>query len=315
MPPTSSRDLGALLGVLESGGSAKAAQLVALSDLDTDEVRQLHERWERMPVAVRRSLVKRTTELADDNLELDFSQLARVVLGDPDAEVRRLGVDALWESTDRHVADDLVRLLGEDSDEGVRAAAADGLLGYALLREGGEFNEAQGDRIVAALRRAAEGDESVAVRAKAVQSLGPRSLPWVDTLITDAYYHDDRRLCLGAVKAMGASASERWLEYLFEQLHSDEPEFRYAAVDACGVIGSEEAAGAVAELLDDPDVDVVRAAMSALGEIGGHEALRNLREFQRRVPEGLEEALADAIEAATFAIQAGEDENEDDEAL
>lgn len=309
-------EIAALVDRLAEGGSAPASQLTLLSDMDREGVDQLQAEWERLPKAAKMTLLTESTELADDNVDLDFTQLARVALHDESPEVRVLAVDALWESTDRHVAHDLVELLRRDPDDAVRAAAATSLRQFVLLRELDEFNAAQGDEIVDALRAAAgDAGHSIEVRARAIESLGPRCLPWVESMISEAYYDDERVMRLAAVVAMGGSADDQWLDYLFEQLHSDDPEFRFHAASSLGIIASEDAVEPLAEVLDDEDSEVQAAVITALGEIGGNEALKALRDFQGRAPAGLEEAVSLAIESASFVTSLSEmdAEDEDDE--
>jgi len=288
-----------LLQKLEAGEDAGTAGLAALSYLDRAEAAEVRAAWERIPVRMRRLVLSRTTALADDNVDLGFEELAKIALRDPDQGVRVLAVEALWESDDRNVARELVALLGRDPSDDVRTAAAAGLSPFVTYRELSRFDEKQGDEIVEALRAVAE-DEGlpVALRAAAVESLGPRGLPSVGELIETAYYSDDRRLKLAAIRAMGSSADDRWLDFALEHFTSDDPEFRYEGAVACGEIGEDKAVEPLADLLGDDDSDVVLAAVHALGEIGGEEATRYLREFRRRAPEGMEEAVDEAIEAA-----------------
>jgi HEAT repeat protein len=288
-----------LLQKLEAGADAGSAGLVVLSHLDRMEAAEVRAAWERIPVQTRRVVVGRTTVLADDNVDLGFGELARIGLKDPDQGVRVLAVEALWESDDRDMAREFTAMLRDDPSDDVRTAAARALRPFVYYRELGQFDEQQGDDVVEALRGIAV-DEGLPVelRAMAVESLGVRGLPWVGVLIETAYYSGDLRLQLAAIRAMGGSADERWLEFALDQIVSDDPEFRYESAVACGEIGAEEAIEPLADLLGDDDSDVVLATIQALGEIGGEDALRYLREFRQRVPAGMEEVVDEAIEAA-----------------
>lgn len=294
-----SRELQALLETLLAGDRPNASSITVLSGMDAEECGLVRDVWGRIPVPSRRQLLAGAAELADDNTGLDFSALARIALGDEDAETRALAVAALWESEDRVVASDLTRLLRDDPSDDVRAAAASGLKGFVLAREFEHFDRRQGDEIVDALRSVASSSTQPGhVRAMAIEALGPRSLPWVRDLIEDAYYSDDRELRLAAMDAMGLSADEEWSEFVIEQLASDDPEFRFHAARACYGIASEDLVDPLSHLLDDDDIEVAQAAVSGLGEIGGEDALEHLREFQRRAPASLQGALDEAIESA-----------------
>jgi HEAT repeat protein len=119
---------------------------------------------------------------------------------------------------------------------------------------------------------------------------------------------------------MGASALERWIEYIEDQLNAAEIDFRLEATLAAGNLGSELLVEPIGELLADDDPEIVLAAIVALGEIGGDEAVELLQAFRPQAPEGLEEAVDGAIELASgggfrrFGELAGAvDVDEDDE--
>ncbi|MGI8927271.1 MAG: HEAT repeat domain-containing protein, partial [Tepidiformaceae bacterium] len=289
---------------LLDGSNPSASQLTLLADLDRAASSTVRQAWPAIPPETRAAAVTGASALADDNLELDFGQLALIALDDDSPAVRLAAIGALWESTDRAVALRLTALLEHDDDESVRAAAATGLAHFVLLRELDEVPAREGDAIVEALRRTlTDRSGGIEVCARALEALGPRSLPWIDHLITEAYYDDDRTMRLAAVHAMGSSAAERWLEYLIDELHSDDSAFRFEAAVACGGIASEDAVDELAALLVDDDSEVVQVAAAALGEISGARAIEHLRDFKVAAPEGLEEAAADALEAALFNVE------------
>ena len=305
MPPSTS-DLEALLARLAAGDRPGSVQLTLLSDLGRSEAAFLRERWPALPVEARRSALERSIELAEDNVDLDFAGLVRVAVSDDDSEVRRMAVLAGWENRSAPLAEQFGRLLRSDPEESVRAAAAETLAGFVLDRELGRFDTAAGDALIERLQEAWEDlDESADVRARALESLGPRSLPWVDTAISDAYYGDDPRIRLAAVRAMGASASERWLEFLEETATSEDPEVRFQTANAIGLIGSEAGIEQLKDLLADEDIEVVLAAVGALGAIGGDEAIDVLQ----RLDEGEEGPIADAIEEALEDARYHEDKD------
>jgi HEAT repeat protein len=292
-----------ILDTLVEGVEMTDAALRAFSDVDREAEGMMRARWHEIPLTARRLLLARAAALAVQDIHLDFRSLALAALGDEEAAVRRLAIGALWESEHRDVASGLLQALRQDSDDSVRAAAAASLKRFVLARELEIFETRVGDDIVGALRQVAErGDEPTEVRARAVEALGPRSTPWMEALIRDCYYHEERELRMAAVVAMGESADERWLEYLYEQMQSDDPEFRSAAAVACGVIGAEESVEEVAALLDDKEPTVVVEAVRSLGEIGGEEAAEYLRAFEERAPEDILGTIEEAVEAAEGLI-------------
>ena len=301
------RSLAALLDDLAAGERPSAVDLTLLSSIDREDLGRLSAAWSSVPLDLREDVLVRTTELAEDNVDLDFAGLARLALEDADATVRRRAVEALWENEDRVTAARLTALVGDDPDETVRAAAALALGAFVLLTELGQFDPVTGERAVEALReRATDLDESVDVRGRAIESLGARSLPWIETIITDAYYAEDGRLQMAAIRGMGASAQERWFEYLEEAAVSDDPEVRFEVAQAYGAIGSEDATEMLSDMLGDEDRQVVIAALVSLGDIGGEGAVEVLDRFTAEVnDEDLQETAKLSREAATFA--AGDD--------
>lgn len=289
-------DLARLLELLASGSDTSAAQLAALSGLEAGELQLVEDAWKGLSLPAREEVISRAAGLAEHDPGLNFDALARIALDDAQGAVRRRGAEALWETGDRRMAARLSALL-RDPDESVRAAAAKSLANVVTLYELGQFNAEQGGLIVQALRKRAEdAGESTGVRARALEALGTRSEPWVGALITSAYDHDDPRMRLAAVHAMGSSANEAWLEYVYETLLSDDPELRFEAVNAAAGIASQESIETVAELLDDDDTDVALAAVRALGAIGGSQAVGVLRAFSTRAPEAFQHEITEAIE-------------------
>ena len=291
-----------LLDSLDEGTRPSAVRLARLSDLGREEFIELQTRWPGIPSDLREELVARADELAEDNVDLDFTGLVHVAMADPLPSVRRRAIEAAWESRGRETASQLRALLTNDEDESVRAAAATGLEPFVLATELGEFDAEAGNRVVEALRTAwSNADESMDVRARAVESLGARSLPWVTTVITDAYYAEDARLRVAAVRAMGDSAQENWLEYLEETATSDDPEMRYETAAALGLIGSEAGIEILADMLNDDDPEVLSAVISALGMIGGEDAVDHLSRIDVDESDALAEAIEEALEAARYA--------------
>jgi HEAT repeat protein len=311
MPHASAQDLKNIVEDLARGNEPGSEGLVLLSELTRDGADVVRGRWQTMPVATRESLLAETTILAEMDLTLNFHELAKIGLDDPEADVRLAAIAAIWEATDRDTAVRLTHLLHADPEESVREAAAGSLRDFVLLRELDQIDAEVGDRIVDALRAAFEDTgEAINVRAAAIESLGPRTLPWVHTLITDAYYHEDRVLRVAAVRAMADSGNPDWLPYLEEDLQSTDAELRFEAVVAVGEIGPEETVDLVAPLLEDEDRQVVLAAVRALGSIGGDGAIEILEDV---VAETDDEELRDEAAAALDIVRFGEEQEQEEE--
>jgi HEAT repeat protein len=307
MPHATARELDALVDELATGKPLPSARIALLSDLSPDEVTALAAQWERIPPRAREALLGEAMELSEGDIQLNFWGLAEVGLGDPDANVRISAIASLWESRERGVARRLTELLTTDPEESVRAAAAGALREFVLARELEQFDAEVGDAAVDALRTAFQDQsEAVNVRAAAIEALGSRSLPWVATLMSDAYYDDDRDLRISALRAMGDSADTRWFELLEEDLESTDPDVRFEAAAAVGEIGDEAGAILLAPLLEDVDRTVVLTAIRALGTIGSDEAIGLLQEFAENVDD---DELKLEAESAIERAKLGDEED------
>lgn len=293
------KQLPVIIDSLVRGEDPPVASLAAFSDLGRVEVALVREAWPAIPLESRQKIIERAMDLSEDSVELDFTQVALVGLGDESAGVRTRAAASLWESPLREVASRLLETLDNDEDSDVRAAAATSLRQFVVLREFEQFDQELGDRVTDCLRAVEESTDSApALRARALESLGVRALPWVSALIVAGYNDDERNVRLASLVAMGDSADEQWLDYLIEQLYSDDPEFRFAAVLSLGQVGSEEAVEPLATLLGDEDPEVVIAAIAALGEVGTPEAVEAINAFAVDAPPEFAMAIADALEVA-----------------
>ncbi len=298
-PSTPLAELNEALERLIAGADFLDSELPVFSDLDREQVKALAGAWPRISDALRVRLITEAVRLSDERVDVEFSRFAGLAIHDPLAEVRAAAVEALRESSHRTTARLLTAVLRDDDDEEVAAAAADILGEFVLRLELGRFPEREGEPVIAGLRAAvSDPTRAPAVRASALESLAPRSLPWIQGLLLEAYYGDDETVRLAAIRAMGLSAREDWLEYVLEQFDAGDPEFRREAVIAAGEIASEQAVDRLADLFLDADEEVARAAIEATGEIGGEVALEYLREFAPEAPEGWAELVGEAIEFA-----------------
>src|SRR5688572_19606190 len=125
--------------------------LAKLSGLRGQPLEDFFVTWHELPVAERRLAVKTMAELAEDNVELYFNDLYRRFMKDPDAEVRALAIEGLWEDDRASTADLLMETVRTDAAESVRASAVDGLGRFALRISLGELRPQVAERVRAFL--------------------------------------------------------------------------------------------------------------------------------------------------------------------
>lgn len=288
-------DLSACVEALKNEKPISGQSFEALTDLRRDEQQYLISEWPAIPPHMRADLMERIADLAVIDVTSDFTALGAVAINDEQPLVRRSAISVLAESLEWRAGDRLLHALKEDEDPLVRTAAAAALEEWAILADCDMLDEEQAEDVITSLRAAATDlGAPIEVRAAAMISVSGVSADWVEPLITDFYYDEERLLRLAAVTAMGSSGLESWLDYLDEQLQSVDAEFRLAAVTSVGELSIPSTIEAVAAMLDDEDEEVVIAAITALGEIGGPVAVEHLNQFL----EEAEPELIDAIETA-----------------
>lgn len=279
-----------------------SVRLAALSDLAAQDLARLQELWQGIPVGRRRKVLARLTELAEDNLELNFDAIFRHSLDDPDAEVRVLAIEGLAESEEPSLVDALLWRLQNDDAVKVRAAAAQALGRFALLAELNKLRPHYARRIEKGLLDIlSDSGQPLEVRRRGLEAIAPFNQPGVTQLIHDAYHSQESGIRVSALYAMGRNCDPRWLPILIRELSSPDPEMRYEATIACGEMGEAEAVPHLAGVLRDDDAQVQEAAIQSLGKIGGNEARRLLHRLLASDELRLAAAAREALEEAEVA--------------
>ncbi len=277
------------------------SKLTNLSNLRPDELPLFRSVWASTAQERRRQVVQRLADLAEDNVELNFDEVFLNGLRDPDAEVRLACVRALWEYEGRGLIATLLELMRSDADARVRAEAALALGRYVVKAEFDELRPSDARAIDEALRDViADRGEVLEVRARALESLGACSQPWIVSIIQEAYNSPHRRLRLSAVHAMGRNCDPRWLPTLISELSSADGEMRFEAAGACGALAEEEAVPYLLPILEDDDPEVQEAAIEALGQIGGRRAKAALEKCLRGANPRVREACLAALAELDF---------------
>ena len=275
--------------------------LIQLSGLSRTEVRDMMSSWNEIDANRRRELLDRMTELADDNIELDYSTLFRACLSDEDEGVRARAARSLWDSDDRTNIRPLVSLLTEDDSAEVRAAAATALGKFVEMTEEGKLIRREGRKIADALVGVIENpQEHLETRCRAIEAVAPLTSEKVHSIIEQAYRDDDIRLRQSAIYAMGRRSDSSWLPTVLRETRHVEAAIRYEAVTASGHLGDEDTVTHLINFLNDEDSQVQLAAVNSLGLIGGDLAQRALAQAMQRGDDAIKEAAEQALEAMDF---------------
>lgn len=273
-----------------------SVKLTELSSINSEELQLFREVWPTIERKRRQQAVSRLVELAEENFELDFDNVFKNCLDDPDAEVRSRAIDGLWENEEPSLINTLLNLLEHDRSERVQAAAAAALGRFVMLAEHQKLHSSYSSKIYQALL-ATIGDNSQAleVRRRALEAIAPMGSPKVEKAISEAYYNGHPKLRASSIYAMGKNCNPVWLPILLKELANAAAEIRYEAAGACGEIGEEEAVPYLTNLVEDPDLEVQLATIQALGKIGGTEAKNRLEQCLDDDSEVIQQAAEQAL--------------------
>jgi HEAT repeat protein len=296
-------DLAAHLRALASREHLSMRELRPLSGLDPNDHDALWETWQRIPVRRRTEIAHAMVELAEDNIDLDFTMMFRWLLDDADPEVRASAVEGLWECTDVPVMRRLLALLRDPADQ-VRAAAAMALGRFAYMAEIDELDEEYGRQVHDALLTLIhDASQPTEVRRRAIESAGYFAASNdVQRQIELAYASSDQLMRESALVAMGRSMLPRWLPIVSRELESPSPALRYEAARAAGEMAdiARSLVARVVRLCSDADTEVALAAIWALGQIGGETARRTLQHISGSEDEARSQAAAEALDELTL---------------
>jgi HEAT repeat protein len=274
--------------------------LKPLSGMGREERADFWPAWVAIMPRRRAEIARAMVDLAEDDIELDFSAAQIWLLEDDDAEVRASAIEGLWENISPTLLHQLLRLMRSDPAPAVRAAATISLSRFAYQAELDELDTRDSQALRAGLL-AMIGDarQPLEVRRRALESAGYfGSIDEIQRQIELAYAGDEQLLRESALVAMGRSMLERWLPTIGRVLGGQSPGLRYEAARAAGEMGEDARAllPKLMPLLNDPDSEVALAAIWAFGQIGGDSAKRVLEQIRKSEDETRRQAAMDALE-------------------
>ena len=274
-----------------------SSEIASLSLAAPEERVIFRRHWPDVPAERKAHLLGRMLELAEDDANLDFSPLYRILLNDDTPVVRTAAIEGLWENEDPGLIHKLLPIMTGDPDGGVRAAAAQALGKFAMLAEYGKLRPETADDLSESLLSVFKNSsEDIDVRRRALEAAAYLSRSDVREAITDAYDSDDPALRASALFAAGRNLDPSWLDTLLEETVSELPELRYEAAVAIGEYEDDRGVPHLIRLTADDDTEVRMAAITALGKIGGREAKQHLEELTRHEDEAIREMAAESLE-------------------
>jgi hypothetical protein len=284
--------------------------LKPLSGLGRDEHAAFWRAWQALSPTRREEIAHAMVELAEDNVDLDFSEVLFWCLNDDDASVRTHAIEGLWENDSARLMHRLIDLLRADPAPMVRAAAALALSRFAYQASLDELERTDAAAVQQVLLDAIRDPQTpLDVRRRALESAGYfAELDEVQRQIEQAYRSDEQLLRESALVAMGRTLLPRWLPLIERELSNVSPALRYEAARAAGEMAEEARTllPKLAPLINDDDGEVVLMTIWALGQIGGEHARRLLQRVRKSQNEAYREAADEALEELSLGSDSGD---------
>jgi len=289
-------DFSETLRHLQSDEPISMAKLYALSASTRDDMPAFAEVWPAIHAERRRHIIENMLDIAEANFHVDFRRIFRYVLNDPDAGVRSMAIDGLWEDESSDLIERFCLLLDNDLSADVRASAAQALGKYVLQAELDELDHESAERIRTILQDVFyDESEEIEVRRRALESIAYHDHADTREMIRTAYDESPHKMQVSAVFAMGRNSDSCWCDTILLELDNPSPEIRFEAARAGGELRIKQAVPALLDLLLDPDREVQEAAIWALGQIGGERARDALNLLMQADDPGLAEAAEEAF--------------------
>ena len=291
--------------LLDNGTPFPARYLHRFSDIAPTELTNLLKVWPQITTRRKHTLLEDLEELAEADTLTNFDDMARPLLKDADPQVRIRAIRLLWENEDAKLVPIFLKILNEDEDPEVRAAAANAL---GLFIYQGELEKIPAEtqhKIEDDLLKAATSAKETLVRRRALESLGYSGREEVVPLIEAAYHKKDPDWVVSALFAMGRSADGRWKKQVLSQLTAPDEDIRSEAIHAAGELELASARLILLDLLEDEeDLELRRELIWALSKIGGEGVRDRLEEI---LDAETDDEEADFIEEAMDNLSFTED--------
>ncbi len=276
------------------------SDLKPLSGLNWSDRAAFWAGWTTIVQDRREQIARAMIDLAEDNVDLDFSEPLHWLLDDSVAQVRLSSVEGLWENDTPRMLRRLLELLQGDPSPEVRIAVAVSLSRFAYQAELAELDQSDAQALESdLLAMILDQHQPLDLRRRALESAGYFATnAEVQRQIQIAYESGDQSLAESALVAMGRSVLPRWLPIITKELSSPSPALRYEAARAAGEMaeGARALLPKVATLVGDQDNEVAVAAIWALGQIGGEAARRLLKQVSKSQDDVRRQAAVDALD-------------------
>ena len=245
--------------------------LSRFSDLNQDDLNIFVNFWPRVPLARKRTLLKKLYEQFTEDTLVSFEAVASALLTDADAQIRIYALKLLEETFDSRLIPHIINVIETDPEIQARIQAAIVLGQFIRMGEMEELDPLKLNMVEEALLKTAR-HENAALAREALQVLGSSNRPEVKPFIESALKHKDPLWQAAAILAAGHSANQQWQEPVLAGILNEDSTIRLAAVQSAGELELAPARKLLLELLEDEtDDDIFKAAIWSLSQIGGED--------------------------------------------
>jgi len=265
------------------------------SDLVDEDINQLKNVWNNVPMVRKQSLLEDIEKLGESDYTLSFEEFCLFALDDEDPKVREIAIRSLWDYDNRNAMKRFMYILENDPDTMVRAAAALALGKFIYLGEIEEIPEKIFKDIESLLLKTLNSSAASIIRRRALEAMGFSSRKEMIKHIQTAFDSDSIEWKTSALFAMGRSADERWIPHIKSMLTDDNNDLRYEATRSAGELEAKKCTKELIQLLDDDDKDISTAAIWSLSQIGG-EGIQEI--LEKRLEKAKSDDEAEYIESA-----------------
>jgi HEAT repeat protein len=281
--------------------------LRGFSDLNSMQLKKLLPIWVLLPSLRKINVLEDLEELMEKDNLVNFDELALAVISDPDPKIRIISLHLLWEYEKPRIIPTIIDLLLEDSEEAVRAVAANFLGKFVYLGEIESISDTYKISVVRNLLEVLVGEDLPQVKQRALESLGYSSHPKIPSLIKTALESGDTLWVSAALCAISHSADENWEPTVLDHLDSTDHEIQFEAVRAAGDLGLSSALDTLSAILEneDSDPEIRMAAIWSLSQIGGDFARQSLESLLELTEDSDEiELVESALENMEIGVEA-----------
>ncbi|MBN1483960.1 MAG: HEAT repeat domain-containing protein [Chloroflexia bacterium] len=276
--------------------------LPSLSNLSGQELDLLRQTWPLAPRDRRLHVARTLSQIAEDNLDLNFREVFMLLLRDEEAQVREMAIVGLEDDESTLLLEQLLHMAAKDPALQVRQQALIALGRFTYEIETSDRLEHYRQPLQQFLLELASDQETPALlRRRAVEAVAYLGqLPGIEQAIMQLYQDPSPGMRPSALRAMGRQMSPRWHPLIERELSNADPELRYEAAYACAEMAEAAFVPHLVPLLQDADHEVARAAIYALGEIGGPQARRLLEKCLERSEQDIRDAAEGALRTLRF---------------